>query len=925
MGLVVELEKAQSTGRQHDESLRLCESRLEKLSSGVSEISQGVVDAKALAQKGVDRAQQSFELTQQRAVELKELLEQQGADTGPKLEALRSAQAEHSKQLEQLGRSCGDLTEARRGLLADVEKCQSASRQLEEALRHAEVKIEKISSFSNQHSEGLAEARTFARDSAEKAVLQLRQLLESQVAELKEQMQEQMERRSGDAFKALKALEVDQQQQLERLSRTSAELLEAKKGLGRREMHLTARGRKDLKGSWFGLGLVRDTNVINTMMMSVASMAIVCLTWVVFGFSWAFGDNGGGFGMFVGNFEYSFWMNLDMKMWGDSGLPGLCFAAFQMTFAIIASAIISGSLVERMRFSAYSIMLALWSLLIYAPLCHWVWGPNGWIAEMGALDFAGGTVVHISSGVSGLVAGAIVGPRRHVEKELGPANAPFVILGGDPDEEAAEETGGSLLWFGWLGFNGGSALSVSDGVAARAVATTFVAAASSMLSWLMLERLLKGKSSSVGASVGAVAGLVCITPGAGFVTPGWSIVIGPWAQCLGVQSAFEVWCYVSVEVVNRVNLVDDTLDAFGLHGMGGIGGAILTGIFALDGGLIYTGNFELLGKQIAGAMAGVAFSAIGTAIIVVALRLVMRVRIPEEQEIEGVDQHTHGETYHSPVKKQLEESLRHVDARLERVSLVATQSSEGVAEVKTLALHSAENAVMRSRDLLEQRSAELKARSDAAHEELRSVRVFIQEEGQRHLQASHAEASACEHRVREWLVVHEKEAQDLRANLDEQMKRQETLSTALQEVSEIFQSKVSKVTTDFAEQKDNLKKYLTDALRKCEQKLQALTAQPRVMALVMDELEGVVRGVTQRELQVFQREALDSMEWKLERCVQWLHGANVKLGLNPQGTLFSTDRFREMLFEESDPVTPGSQPRGTIQSARARSGSRTRS
>ncbi|CAK9089989.1 Ammonium transporter (Ammonia channel) (Ammonium channel) [Durusdinium trenchii] len=380
-------------------------------------------------------------------------------------------------------------------------------------------------------------------------------------------------------------------------------------------------------GFFYG-GLVRDTNIINTMMMSVVSMGIVCITWVVFGFSWAFGDNGtGGIGYFIGNFDYSLWMNLDMKMWGDSGLPGLCFAAFQMTFAIIASAIISGSLVERMRFSAYSIMLALWSLLIYAPLCHWVWGSGGWIAEMGALDFAGGTVVHISSGVSGLVAGAIVGPRRHVDKELGAANAPFVILGG------------SLLWFGWLGFNGGSALSVSDGVAARAVATTFVAAAASMLTWLVLERLLKGKSSSVGASVGAVAGLVCITPGAGFVTPGWSIAIG----ALGA-----VWCYMSV---GTLNLVDDTLDAFGLHGMGGIGGAIFTGIFALDGGLIYTGSFELLGKQIAGAAAGVAFSALGTALIVVVLGLVMKLRIPEEHERSGIDQHTHGESYHSPVKK----------------------------------------------------------------------------------------------------------------------------------------------------------------------------------------------------------------------------------------------------------------------------------
>ena len=249
-------------------------------------------------------------------------------------------------------------------------------------------------------------------------------------------------------------------------------------------------------GFFYG-GLVRDTNIINTMMMSVVSMGIVTLTWVVFGFSWAFGDNGDSWSAnIIGNFDYSLWMDLDMKMWGDSGLPALVFAAFQMTFAIIASAIISGSLVERMRFSAYCVMLALWSLLIYAPLCHWVWGAGGWIAEMGALDFAGGTVVHISSGVSGLVAGAILGPRRHVEKEVGPANVPFVILGG------------CLLWFGWLGFNGGSALSTTDGVAARAVATTFVASASSMLTWLVLERVLKGKVTSVGACVGVVAGHV---------------------------------------------------------------------------------------------------------------------------------------------------------------------------------------------------------------------------------------------------------------------------------------------------------------------------------------------------------------------------------------------------------------------------------
>ncbi|CAE7554909.1 amt [Symbiodinium natans] len=378
-------------------------------------------------------------------------------------------------------------------------------------------------------------------------------------------------------------------------------------------------------GFFYG-GLVRDTNIINTMMMSVVSMGIVTVTWAVIGFSLAFGDGG----KFIGNFDYVLFTNLDLKMWDESGLPGLCFACFQMTFAIIASAIISGSLVERVRFSAYVWMLALWSLLVYAPLCHWVWGPGGWIAEMGAMDFAGGTVVHISSGVSGYVAGFIIGPRRHVEKDLGTANAPFVILGG------------SLLWFGWLGFNGGSALVVKDGIASRAVATTLVAAASSMLTWLGIERAVAGKASSVGASVGAVAGLVCITPSAGFVTPGYSIAIG----FLGA-----IWCYTSVALVNRVNFVDDTLDAFGLHGSGGIAGAILTGIFALDGGLIYTGNFALLGRQIAGAAAGVAYSAAGTAIILQALKLVMKVRVPEDIERSGVDENTHGESFHSPVKR----------------------------------------------------------------------------------------------------------------------------------------------------------------------------------------------------------------------------------------------------------------------------------
>lgn len=282
------------------------------------------------------------------------------------------------------------------------------------------------------------------------------------------------------------------------------------------------------------------------------------------------------------------------------------------------------------------------------------------------------------------------------------------------------------------------------------------------------------------------------------------------------------------------------------------------------------------------------------------------------------------------MERQFEEALRRVDGKVDRVAEVASQCSEGVSEVKAFARQAVENVVVQSRDLLEQRTGEMKARSEAANEELRALRLFVQEETQRQVQAGRAEATEREHRLSSKLLTQAqgcnlpREAQELRTVLDEQLKRQESLSAELREAQEVFHSKVSKVSTEFAEQKDGLEKYITDALRKSEQKLQALTAQPRVLALVMDELEGVVRGVTQRELQIFQREALDSMEWKLERCVQWLHGANVKLGLNPQGTLFSTDRFREMLFEEAEPTTPGSHPQ-SARTARVRSGSRGRS
>eukprot|EP00931_Biecheleriopsis_adriatica_P068130 TRINITY_DN42158_c0_g1_i1.p1 TRINITY_DN42158_c0_g1~~TRINITY_DN42158_c0_g1_i1.p1 ORF type:complete len:450 (-),score=64.86 TRINITY_DN42158_c0_g1_i1:30-1379(-) len=380
-------------------------------------------------------------------------------------------------------------------------------------------------------------------------------------------------------------------------------------------------------GFFYG-GLVRDSNIINTMMMSIISIAAVSIGWAVIGFSLAFGDGG----PLIGSAKYFMLDNLEHTMWDSPVIAGLNFATFQMTFAIIAAAIISGSVVERMNFLAYSIMIFLWGVLIYAPICHWVWGKGGWIEELGALDFAGGTVVHISSGVSGFVAAAVLGARKHVEPEPDAydSNPPFVILGA------------SILWFGWMGFNGGSAYEVTDGGAALAITTTNLAAACSMTAWVGLERFSKGHITSIGAMVGGVAGLVCITPCAGYVTPKASMLIGFLAA---------PFCYFAVSGLNRFSPVDDSLDAFGLHGAGGIWGALLTGIFANEGGLIYTGSFLLLGKQILGALAAAVFAAAGTALILLVMGFFLNLRVPEEVEKGGLDEHTHREAYRLPTRR----------------------------------------------------------------------------------------------------------------------------------------------------------------------------------------------------------------------------------------------------------------------------------
>ena len=373
--------------------------------------------------------------------------------------------------------------------------------------------------------------------------------------------------------------------------------------------------------AFFYGGLVRGKNVLNTMMMSVISMGLVALLWATVGYTLAFGETQG----WIGSLEYFGLNGITMAPHSGTQIPAMVFVLFQMTFAVITPALISGAVVERMRFSAFALFICFWSIFVYAPLCHWVWG-GGWIAELGALDFAGGTVVHVSAGVSAVAAALVLG-RRHSAEEPKPHNVPFVILGG------------SLLWFGWFGFNGGSALA-ADALAGLALLTTNLAAAAGMVAWTLLEWRSQGRPSAVGAMIGAVVGLVTITPAAGFVTPLGAILMG----ALGSLSAF-----LAIRWLSRSRL-DDSLDVFACHGVGGIVGSILTGVFATKAvnpagadGLLYGGGWELVGIQTLSVIVAAAYAGLFTAGMFWVLKHWMGIRANQTDETTGLDLRAHGE------------------------------------------------------------------------------------------------------------------------------------------------------------------------------------------------------------------------------------------------------------------------------------------
>ncbi len=375
--------------------------------------------------------------------------------------------------------------------------------------------------------------------------------------------------------------------------------------------------------AFFYGGLVRRKNVLNTMMMSFGTMAVASILWVLIGYTLSFGSNVGGV---IGSLEFLGLKGIDASSVTGT-IPTFVFLAFQMMFAVITPALITGSIAERMKFSALLLFVALWSLVVYYPLAHMVWGPDGFLLKLGAIDFAGGNVVHISSGVSALVACLMLGRRRgHGVVKMTPHNVPFVLLGA------------GLLWFGWFGFNSGSALA-ANGLAAHAFLTTNTAAAAAMFSWMIIDMITIGKPTAVGAATGAVIGLVAITPGAGFV-PVWASII------IGLVVSPLCWFFIS-KIKGKFGY-DDALDVFGCHGIGGIWGGIATGLFAsasvngVDG--LFFGNPMQLVNQLVAIGVTIALAVAGTFVILKFIGLFTKLRVTPREEADGMDGAEHHET-----------------------------------------------------------------------------------------------------------------------------------------------------------------------------------------------------------------------------------------------------------------------------------------
>ena len=378
--------------------------------------------------------------------------------------------------------------------------------------------------------------------------------------------------------------------------------------------------------AFFYGGLVRRKNVLSTVMHSFFGLAIVSVVWVIVGFTLAFGPDVNGLGL-IGGLDFAMFngVGLEPSTVYATTVPFVLFAAFQLMFAAITPALITGAFAERKRFGAFVLFTILWSILVYSPLAHWVWSPEGWLFKLGALDFAGGTVVHISSGVSALIVALVIGKRVTNGDRMEPHDVPMTVLGA------------GLLWFGWFGFNAGSAVA-ANGLAASAFIVTNTAAAAATITWVLASYLRNGKVSVVGAACGAVAGLVAITPASGFVSVGGALIIGLVAGGL---------CFSATLLRERLK-VDDALDVFAVHGVGGTFGALATGVFATAmiqpayTGLI-EGNGQQLLNQLVAVGATIAYAVIATFVIVKVVDVILGIRVTSESEELGLDLSVHGE------------------------------------------------------------------------------------------------------------------------------------------------------------------------------------------------------------------------------------------------------------------------------------------
>lgn len=377
--------------------------------------------------------------------------------------------------------------------------------------------------------------------------------------------------------------------------------------------------------AFFYAGMVSRKNVVSTLLQNYAALAVIAILWVVIGYSLVFTSGS----PLLGGTE-NFMLNGMLNTVNETtGIPNYAFMAFQMMFAIITPALMTGAIAERVNFKAWLLIMALWSLCVYVPVAHWVWGPDGWLLARGGLDFAGGLVVHITAGVGGLIAAVLFGKRIGAHEESPPNDISMIMIGA------------ALLWFGWFGFNAGSALT-SGALAAHAFVTTHIGASAALISWVLVDWMLHKKPSAVGASIGLVVGLVTITPAAGFVTVQSAIIM-----CLIAGAA----CNLFARFLKKKLMLDDTLDVFACHGMGGIIGAILTGVFASKDvnsavtvqGLLVSGETSLFMTNLIGVVAVFAYTAVVTFVLIKIVGFITPVRVAEHHEMEGLDKSVHGE------------------------------------------------------------------------------------------------------------------------------------------------------------------------------------------------------------------------------------------------------------------------------------------